>query len=253
MKIPEWIQSIRAQVRRWPFWIWYVFLAFAAGLWLGCAPTPASAEERDPKPIVAVTAERTGAGTFRVKVFWHYQNDAGGAPDSAISSAAVDPTGSQFQSHRWPAAVLRDSFNLTSTPGVPMTGYGCVRTKRRGIEGQNACKPWSYTENDVPPLPPINDSVRVSALEVLPSTWTMAVNTGKQFCAMVAFATGQKALIGGQYGYPPCDSLETFLPAEQRPTVAQLMVAATYMSCSEISATAKECRKADGSLIIVTS
>lgn len=233
--------------------------AFLLGSWLAsCLPNDARADS-DPALRLTVSTVRTGAGTFRVRLYWRYQP---GTFDSVRISVGVDPNwSSQYQTKASPyaATYVRDSFNLTSVAGVPMTGQASVRTKKRGTDGvwrESAVviKPWAYTEpapvDTMPPAPPLFDSVRVSALEVVPGSWSMMAGTGKQFCAVLVFATGQKAIVGGQRGIAACEAVEAALPLLQRPTTAQYEVAGTWLSCVN-TATGKTCRKADGSTVLV--
>lgn len=250
--IKAWLTGIRAQAKRLPFWVWWVALAFAAGLWLGCAPDAARAAGAKPNALTA-TAVRTGAGTFKLVLTWRNKVDPGGPPDSIRTAVGVDPNWtSQYQIHWKPFAqtTVKDSFNLTSTPGVTLTGQASVLYRRRGLTSDTVRAPWTYTEADVPPVPPDSFSVKVSAVEVVPGTVALYFGGTKQFCALLTFSTGQKALVGGQRGIAACEAVEAALPALQRATTTQYAAAGVWLSCIDVAA-GKECRHADGSIAVV--
>ena len=193
-----------------------------------CTPRDANAAE-----LLSVAAVRGAMdGTFWVKLAWRYGvSDGKGPVDSAVVSAGEDG-GAQAQEHRHLATVVRDSFQMASVFGSTLNGFACVKAKRRALESTTTCLPWSYTEADAPPPPPIIDSTTiVVGLLTLPKPVTLVVGETETFCTLLIFATGQKALIGGQW-VTACEQYETALPPLERASTAQYGVAEEYLSCA---------------------
>jgi hypothetical protein len=209
----------------------------------GCKPTPAYGIPREALKVWTTTSQ---AGTFWLHLSWTFRpiTDGKGPIDSVLTNvgknvAPVDP-----QSHALPATATADSFLYSSVVGVTYTGFACARTKRRALPSDAACQPWTYTEQDTPPPPPILDPV-VVGLVVVPGTAQVVAETDKQFCALVVFATGQKALIGGQR-LTPCEAVEAALPPAEQASTAQFAVAGEYLSCNA----AGSCLNKDGQVVV---
>jgi len=221
-----------------------VGLALAALPYASCKPAPAYGAE-----LLSVTTVKAVDGAFWVKLAWRYgPGDGKGAVDSVITSAGHNSAPVQPQEHRFPATVTRDSFQYASVLGVSYAGFACVKAKRRALESDQACKPWTYTEQDVPPPPPILDSATtVIGLIVLPDSVTMLAGASRQFCALLLFADGRKALVGGQR-IGPCEAVEAALPPAEQATSAQYAKAGEYRSCAVESDGVKRCVDAAGNV-----
>jgi len=225
---------------------YYARLAWAALLAVVCLPLASC--KPDPAwgaPSLAVTVTPATLGTFWVKLAWRYGSDDGnGAVDSVVTSAGV--TGGASLEHRHLAAVVRDSFSLASSPGVALAGFACVKAKRRALESSQTCKAWAYTEDDVPPPPPILDTTTaVVGLETLPAVTSLYTLASQEFCTLLVFSTGQKALIGGQR-LTSCEQYEANLPPAEMASTAQYEVAATWLSCAIEGDGIRRCVDVDG-------
>jgi hypothetical protein len=129
------------------------------------------------------------------------------------------------------------------TYGQTVTGTACVQAQRRGLSSGLVCTPFTQVITDVPPPPPIVDSV--TALLILPDAPQLATmfpacasavpqvdangypvaacvdGTGKapvqQFCGMFQKSDGYYYLLSGQEGLGICKAAYDALPSGKLP------------------------------------
>lgn len=202
--------------------------AACAGL---AASTPISSSTAALRTADAVNPRRLTVETSVVregqfKVVLRYRLPGG--PDSVLTRLTRTSPPLEL-THRLRATVTRDSF-LLDRPAVltVVNGIACVQSKRRALLSMEVCAPWSYTEADAPPPPPVLDSVipdtmalRIARLDVKPDNLTLVMNTSACLCAFPIFGDGQVAMAADDaddcatyYQHWP-DSLRRPRPAQQ--------------------------------------
>lgn len=161
------------------FLLWILALAVLAPL-NGCTP---EAKAEVPKTL-AVTVVRHAGAAWVVGTWTNGTvTDGKGALDAILTYNKVE--GGDSTGHTLSPTATKDSFPITATPAVPMSGTLCVRAKRRALLSPvttSSCKAWSYTEADTPPPGPVVDSafVRHALLDSkLVDTALIALTTGE--------------------------------------------------------------------------
>lgn len=202
-------------------------------LTLACVGVVASA------PVPLATANPKNLSVFaaratenNIKVVLVYQLP--GNPDSALTRLTqVQPAVNR--AHRLPSSILRDSFLLTRPAiGVTVNGIACVQSKRRGLLSPEICGPWSYTEADVAPPPPILDtirpdtsSLRIAGLDLKPDNFTLAPGEGTCLCVFTVFGDGQVAMPAGDAAGCAGHYTSSWPSAKRQPSLAQQQISDT--------------------------
>lgn len=208
--------------RTWGNWkTWLVGLAATAGGVFGLQKM-GSASNTEPKRFEVVAEDMPQIGMIRLMLTYALP----GGPDSVLTRVTTS-TG-PGQAHRLAATALRDSFFVARpTVGTTATGVGCAESKRRGLSSGEVCRAWSKTIADVPPPPPILDSIKadttIAGLDLKPDAPLTVLAGGQvQFCAFLIFRGGQVAMrtqdepgCAGHYGAFPA-SLRVLTVDQQR-------------------------------------
>ena len=110
------------------------------------------------------------------------------------------------------------------------SGYACVTARRRTLNSTPTCKSWTATVADVPPPPPIVDSVTVSALRLLPDAFNLVRGTAFKLCLAAEFPNGGAALWGEHEDSAECrQRLAAAYPTRRALTPAE----SAYLFASE--------------------
>lgn len=196
---------------------------------LAIAAPAATAYESQPDPKVMVTTSdpRAPGPNYWVKIAAQLP----GAPDSVFYTVRQGAT--TILASRWrPTTVVRDSFSLVKpAPGASTTGNGCAMTRRRGLNSNNICKPYTFTTPDVPPPDPVVDvttDTLLVALRILPRPVTMTVGgTAQPICLIAKLPSGRAGYRGARTAL--CDAQA--LAVGQPPTATgQAKIDATCFS-----------------------
>jgi hypothetical protein len=130
-----------------------------------------------PGPKVTVTTRDAGPN------FWVIiAAQAAGGPDSLFYSVTQ---GASVIVRKQPASVVRDSFSLPK-PASPVTGQGCVQSKRRGQLSNNVCKPWTSPTEGPPPDPIIDVTVDTTVIASGDTTYLRATFESGTYDGMTA-------------------------------------------------------------------
>lgn len=141
---------------------------------LACAASVVVAPKPKAPGNLALSFTST-ATTLTVKGCW----TASGAPDGFATTAGV--TGQVSQAHPSLGVVACDSFTFAApAPGVTVTAAFGVSSKRRGKISTETSTTKNYTEPDVPPPPPVIDSLKLT-----PASVTVTPGSSVQFSAQV--------------------------------------------------------------------
>lgn len=170
-KWPESTSGLRAWIKKHKLWLLAILLAGFLGAIVGCGPKPARAGDTGTLAM-AVTAFVAGDTITVTTTFRPGADDGKGGLDGFIVRTGTNAGAPRalVDSVSLPASARSHTVRWIGNPVGSYGGFACVTARRRTSNSTPTCRSWTATVADVPPPPPIVDSVQVAAAP--DSAWT---------------------------------------------------------------------------------
>ena len=192
-------EPLGSYLRRWGFVLAAALCGLGLSLLTACGPKAQARGGNAGLAAFSVTATVAG-DTIRVRHDWRPGPDDGaGNPDFWIITTGTDAGAPKALKDSVQAAFAVRTYTKTwaGNPPGTYTGYGCGKALRRGTPSTTAnCRQWTAVVVDVPPPPPVYDSLgaKVTMLRLLPDSFDLHRGTAYKLCLAAEFPDGGAAL-----------------------------------------------------------